>query len=244
MTGSNEPCRRLEWDSTFFGVPIARVDPPVLDESGASRALDWCRRERIRCLYYLCPLDPAAMRVAEAHGFQAMDARVTLTRPGDLPTPSMDASVRDYQEDDREPLREIARAAFRGTRFDADPHFAAGRAHDLYDVWLTRSCEGWARRVLVATTGAGPIGFVTCHDDSEAAWRIGLIGVAESARGRGAGGALVRSAIATSAASGARVLSVVTQGANIQAQRLYQGAGFLTSAVDLWYHRWFEATST
>ena len=36
-----------------------------------------------------------------------------------------------------------------------------------------------------------------------------------------------------------RLVSVVTQGSKVAAQRLYQGCGFATSAVELWYHRWF-----
>ena len=33
--------------------------------------------------------------------------------------------------------------------------------------------------------------------------------------------------------------SVVTQGRNVAAQRLYQSAGFRTAAVQLWHHCWF-----
>jgi ribosomal protein S18 acetylase RimI-like enzyme len=150
--------------------------------------------------------------------------------------------TRLYQAADAPSLRAIARASFRGTRFDADPGFAPGRAADLYDVWLERSCAGWARAVLVGLVDRAPAGFVTCHDDGEGAWRIGLIGVAGSARGRGVGRALVAAALDSCARSGGQTMSVTTQGANVPAQRLYQRAGFLTSSVHVWYHRWFEAT--
>jgi len=233
------PCRRLDWDSTFFGMTIARVDSPVLDEASAGAAILWCEGQRVRCLYYLCPIDAASMRIAEGHGFHAVDVRLAFERVCSPNVAAPVEHVRPYDPVDRESLRAIARNGFRGTRFDADPGFARRRVQDLYDVWLTQSCEGWARHVLVAVNGSVPIGFVTCHDDGDGAWRIGLIGVAEEARGRGTGRTLVAGAVATCAREGARTLAVVTQGHNIAAQRLYQREGFQTSAAHLWYHRWF-----
>ena len=40
--------------------------------------------------------------------------------------------------------------------------------------------------------------------------------------------------------SSARRITVVTQGRNARAQRLYQRAGFVTESVRLWFHRWFD----
>jgi ribosomal protein S18 acetylase RimI-like enzyme len=237
------PCRRLEWDSTFFGVNIARVDVPALDEAAARSAIVWCEQRDVRCLYYLCPIDAGSMKIAESHGFHAVDVRLVFERALVPPVTPPSEHVRAYAPADREALRAIARNAFSGTRFDTDPGFARPRVQDLYDVWLTRSCEGWAERVLVAVERSVPVGFVTCHEDGGGAWRIGLIGVAADARGRGTGRSLVVGAVATCAGAGARTLTVVTQGQNIGAQRLYQREGFRTSAAHLWYHRWFEARS-
>ena len=38
----------------------------------------------------------------------------------------------------------------------------------------------------------------------------------------------------------AKRVTVVTQGRNLAAQRLYQGNGFVTASLQLWYHRWFK----
>lgn len=235
-------CRRLDWDSAFFGLPIARVDADRLDDAAAAAAVAWCRHESIRCLYYLAPLDATAMRVAEAHGFHAVDVRLVFARAAEAGAPTAGVEVRPFAPVDAAPLRAIARTAFRGTRFDVDPGFPRGLAADLYDVWLARSTSGWARHVLVGVVDHTPVGFVTCHDDGSEAWRIGLIGVAESARGCGVGRALVRAALDVCGRAGGRTMSVTTQGANVAAQRLYQRAGFVTSTVHVWYHRWFETT--
>jgi hypothetical protein len=36
-----------------------------------------------------------------------------------------------------------------------------------------------------------------------------------------------------------RQAAVATQGRNVDSQRLYQRAGFVTDRVRFWFHRWF-----
>jgi hypothetical protein len=38
---------------------------------------------------------------------------------------------------------------------------------------------------------------------------------------------------------GAATVSVVTQGRNVRAQRIYQQFGMRTRSLELWYHRWW-----
>ena len=52
-------------------------------------------------------------------------------------------------------------------------------------------------------------------------------------RDRGIGWALVAESLRWFAVHGARQVSVVTQGRNVQAQRLYQHCGFLTRSMQL-----------
>ena len=112
----------------------------------------------------------------------------------------------------------------------------------LYETWIRRSCEGYADAVLVAETGGGPAGYITCHlSGSPPAGSIGLVGVGGDARGAGTGTTLVGAAIEWFQGRGVQEVSVVTQGRNLAAQRLYQRAGFRIQAVELWYHKWFPA---
>jgi len=117
--------------------------------------------------------------------------------------------------------------------------FAAfrARADALYETWIDKSCSGSAAAVLVADVDGAPAGYVTCDADG----RIGLFAVAEHARNRGVGAALVASALRWFAAQGVDEVRVATQGRNVAAQQLYQAAGFRTEALKLWYHRWRRA---
>jgi dTDP-4-amino-4,6-dideoxy-D-galactose acyltransferase len=228
------PCELLEWDTEFWGVPIGRVVggevSPEVDE--------WASANGVACMYFLAPSDaPEAVRAAEHSGFELVDVRVELDRPS---TGHEAVAVRSARADDVERLRELAGSVHRGeTRFYADPGFPDKRCDELYALWIERSVEGWADEVFVAELDADVAGYVSCHaDEARGRGSIGLIGVAEAARGKGVGASLVNAAVAWSRERGLPTVSVVTQGRNVQAQRLFQRCGFRTGAVDLWFHKW------
>ncbi len=242
--GPGEVCRLLPWDSDFFGFPIATTSLPRLDGRLAAETDAWCEGHGVACLYLLAESgDPGTAIRAGEHGFRLVDIRVTLDRPLEaVPAPPAPAGfeIDLARGADRDALVPIARASHTDSRFFADPGFPREKCASLYETWITRSIEGWADAVLVARFGGVASGYVTCHVEGDRG-RIGLVGVGEGARGRGVAGALVESALTLFASRGASRAEVVTQGRNVGAQRLYQKAGFRTSALQLWFHKWYRA---
>jgi ribosomal protein S18 acetylase RimI-like enzyme len=148
--------------------------------------------------------------------------------------------VRRARQEDTHSLEHIARSNYRDTRFYFDINFPRDLSDLLYETWIKLSCEGYADEVLVAELDSVPIGYVSCHLDTDSrTGRVGLLGVSNRARGRGIGRALVFSALEWFSAQGMQEINVVTQGRNYAAQRLYQRCGFLTQNVQFWYHKWF-----
>ncbi|MEJ2210825.1 MAG: GNAT family N-acetyltransferase [Anaerolineae bacterium] len=241
------PCRLLPWDTDFFGFRIARVQAPRLTPEGVEQIDTWCRQNNVRCLYFLAAAGEArTIRLAEENDFRLVDVRVTLSytapeQPGARPSPAAgDLDVRPATAADLPELARIARLAHGSTRFFADPGFSRRRSEQLYETWITNSCQGYADAVYVAKERSRPVGYISCHRDGETgAGRIGLTAVRAEARGRGIGQALVRQALDWFLTQGAREVAVVTQGSNRAAQRLYQRCGFLTDSVQLWYHKWY-----
>jgi dTDP-4-amino-4,6-dideoxy-D-galactose acyltransferase len=233
-----EPAELLEWDTDFWGVRIGRVAGDVLTAE-RSRAVDlWARSHEVACVYFLARADdPPTLEVAAEAGYRLVDVRVELARP--VEPVRGEAAVRPHRAADLPELRAIARASHDNTRFFADPRFADERCRDLYSTWIEESCSGWADAVLVVEREGLAAGYVTCHLHEGGAASIGLIGVAAGERERGLGGELVVAALAWASGREARVLSVVTQGGNVRAQRLFQRGGFRTAAVGLWFHRWY-----
>ncbi len=217
----------LEWDSEFWGARVARVEGADAD--------GWASANGVDVAYLLVDgSDAAAAQAAEERGFRVMDVRVEL----EAPSVRSEQPVRTHGEADVETLRAIARTSHEDTRFYADPRFPRERCDALYDTWIRRSCEGWADVVLVADREGAPAGYIAMHRRGGSG-SIGLIGVDAAARCRGVGEALVRGALDWCARDGLASCSVVTQGRNVAAQRLFQRCGFRTSAVDLWFHKWF-----
>lgn len=232
----------LDWDSAFFGFPIARLTARRLDEDALAAAVAACRAGGIRCAYLLLEGDDAhGSELAQAAGFVLRDVRMTLERrvePADAARPPA-AGVALAGPQQHAALETVARAAFEQTRFTADPGFPPDRCRDLYAAFLRRGLGGAPERVVLADPAAH--GFVACRLDAAArSGAIELIAVAAEGRGRGLGGALVDAALGAFAAAGLRRATVVTQAANVASQRMYQGAGFRTREVGLWLHRWFD----
>ena len=89
-----------------------------------------------------------------------------------------------------------------------------------------------------------PGGYVTCElEPGGRQGKIGLLGLAADQRGRGLAQALAGRALGWFFTAGCEQVSVVTQGRNLAAQRLYQRTGFLTQKVQLWYHKWAPFTT-
>jgi ribosomal protein S18 acetylase RimI-like enzyme len=235
-------CERLAWDSDFFGMSIARIGANRLSDADAREAISWSAANGIACLYFLADADdPATSRAAEMHEFRMVDIRITLDCSAPL-TEGFSPAVRPYRENDLAQLCEIARTGHVNTRFYCDPGFDRNRCADLYAAWIERSCRGWAQAVFVAEDDGTPAGYITCHLAGACA-SIGLLAVDESSRGKGLGTQLVHACLSYLRANAVQAVTVVTQGRNIDSQRLYQAAGFRTRSVGIWYHRWFAGAS-
>jgi len=234
-------CTYLEWYSQFFQRRIARLNRHRLDQATMAECALWCRQHRIDCLYFLADSnDLETPRLAEANDFHLTDIRMTLGRvvvPEDFAANSFDG-FRHAREDDLRALRTIARTSHHDTRFYFDGHFEQEKCDLLYATWIENSFRGFAQAVLVAEADGEPAAYLTCHLNDQAS-QIGLVGVGEGHRGKGLATKLVRAFLSWSREQGARRALVVTQGRNLPAQRLYHRNGFITSSVDLWYHRWF-----
>jgi dTDP-4-amino-4,6-dideoxy-D-galactose acyltransferase len=238
-------CSYLEWDSEFFGKRIARVNRHCLDEAELAAALGWCQANRIDCLYFLAAADDlGTVRMAEQNNFIQTDVRITFERQlTENDRPEAAAWVRLARTSDLADLRKIASTLHHDSRFYFDQHFDRRKCDLLYATWIENSFKGFAEAVLVAEVEGRPVGYLTCHRRG-AESQIGLTGIEESHTGKGLGAKLVQRFIAWSIEQGARRATVVTQGRNVSAQRLYQKCGFLTSSLQLWYHRWFPESQS
>jgi dTDP-4-amino-4,6-dideoxy-D-galactose acyltransferase len=236
---------RLAWDSEFLGFPVARIEGPDLDDEGLSTTLWDARSDRFRLIYWATHAGrnvPETL-LREFSGVLA-DRRATysldLSSPGAV-VPASDIVVSEYPSGPASPrLHELAITAGAYSRFQRDPLFPLESFRSLYRTWIHRCAVGeLADAVLVASSpGMGPpLGMVTISVRDRVG-QIGLIAVAEDARGRGVGARLVDGAHERMRRLGAGRAVIVTQLDNAPACRLYEHLGYRLSEVRQTYHFW------
>lgn len=235
-------CQYLEWDSAVFGFRIARAAAKSVSGEDWREIRRWCGAERIRCLYLLTALEDLAWGPVEPLGAacRLVDVRVTLDCEASPRLPRCRAA-RESDRSKRRTSRRSKRSPVKATSTRVStPIRVSQRSAAALSIrpGLRRAAGGYASAVLVAGQTGKPSGYITCDWSGETG-RIGLIAVAPWARGAGLGRALVRSSLGLFQENGVRTVTVVTQGRNIQAQRLYQKCGFLARAMEFWRHCWF-----
>lgn len=246
-----EICELLPWDSEFFDFRIGRVTTPHLSTKILRRISAWCEENHIECLYFLADSGHGeTTRLAEQNDFHLVDIRITQQKnlegwhhdeQEQLFAP---AHIRPARTSDIATLRDIAKDNHTQSRFFYDPCFPIPLCQSLYQTWIEKSCQGYADSVLVSDSAGEATGYITCHlPTSESGAKIGLLGIEPAFQGQGIGQALVNTALSWFVMNQVSSVSVITQGRNISAQRLYQQCGFLTSELQLWYHRWFAGCS-
>jgi len=191
---------RLDWDSAFFGFPIACLFPKQLSPAVLRLAESFCREQAIECLYFLADAaDKVTHAAAEAAGFHCVDERWTYRATARAqPAPlGADGAIRRGRPADAAALAAIAGDAYEASRYYFDRHFPRAACQRFYSDWIQKSLRGeFDHIVLVAESDAGEVaGYISCRALSPNLGRIGLVGIAPGSRGRGLGARLVAAAL-------------------------------------------------
>ncbi len=242
MSTDRVSLRLLDWDTAFFGRRIAVLSAPLLGTDDLAHAVREAEILEVECVYALSDVhSQAAIQALSRAGARLVDVRLTFERGlVDLGTSRTVPSIRDAEARDLDELRALAASSHESSRFYADDRFSRERCHELFATWIEKSCAGWAQVVRVAVVDGAVRGYTTGHVRENGRGEIGLVAVDPSAQGRGLGRALVQSTLGALRDLGVSSATVVTQGRNIGAQRLYQSEGFRTQRVQTWHHLWID----
>jgi len=175
-------------------------------------------------------------------GFGVVDTHLLLELPAlraglTPPTQPIDIAIAA----DRPGIVELAKQAFRYSRFHLDPQVDNAVAGQIKGDWIANCCDGRrGDQVLVARQADQPVGFLAAlltPESNHAVATIDLIAVDDRARGQGMGRSLTR-AFMQIYRDRCSLFRVGTQVANLPALRLYQSLGFsiVRSQYLLHYH--------
>lgn len=238
--------RRLAWDSDFFGFNVAYLSCRHLTPSIERLVSKYCSGTGVRVLEYLANChDSESVRQAEINGYRFTDIRMTFEKhlngePG--AAPKLERPGLSYglaEERHIESLRDLSRGIYRDSRYYFDKQFPEAKVTEFYQGWVEKAVKGtFDHECHCIFQEDQPIAFCTIRYVTKSNISIGLFGVRSDQKGGGIASHLLDRVFEATAARGARLATVVTQGRNYAAQRVYQKAGFRTRNVELWYHKW------
>jgi hypothetical protein len=167
-TGNGEAvcaARTLAWDSTFFGVPMARIEyvfgsAPALIPGLLQATLDRLKHRGVRHVSARADVaDIEGVSRLEFAGFRLMDALVTyITRPRKEPPNAVRevGTIRMFTDADRDELLKITADAYRGFRgrFHLDPHIPDERCDALYVEWARQCFAGTMADTILVSEGS------------------------------------------------------------------------------------------
>jgi GNAT superfamily N-acetyltransferase len=241
----------LAWDTQHLGYAVAHITRPCVPVVELRAALQRACAQEIPLVYWRASPDanvPADL-IEQYAGLRAAVQVVfecDLFGPNDnTPERPRDCFIGEYSNAVASPaLVDLAKAAGAYSRFRVDPHIAPNEFASLYETWIERSTRREiADVVLVASYTRGLpdiLGLVTLSVNGTTGL-IGLLAVAEKARRRGIGRALLETAHCRMREKGAVRSRVETQLANRPACALYARAGYRPTAVEHIYHFWPQA---
>jgi dTDP-4-amino-4,6-dideoxy-D-galactose acyltransferase len=245
LIAQKDYCKHLEWDSSFFGFPIARVLVDIKSSLINNKIDNWAKDNKVRCLYYLCDANNTeCTEIAEDNGYRLRDLRTTLEWSSKfapqafLPVTSSIA-IRPYEKYDLPGLKELAREAYNTSRFCRDPHFPDSKCVEMYAIWLEKCIKDRSFKTFVAVLDGELAGYISIKN-SRTKGEIILFAVRGKLHRHGIGSLLLKKAVSYFKREGYGQISVVTQGINIKALRLYTSQCFSPATIELWFHKWYD----
>ena len=242
--------RPLDWDTSFFGFPCARIDAlaargDTMERFTAAReavklALERCRIRGIRFLSTKLPgPDPALVQALESNGFYTTCVNLCLSwtghTPPDHPLPP------GFHFADSVPDAPGVAATFRNLfydgRFHCDPRIQQDTADRLWETAILNQLEKEASHRLFVQKEDRTVGLATIKSMNDSAGSLFIFGIDAGYRGIGLGKALLTELLKRHQSRFNR-LDVETSSFNLPAVRTYQGCGFRTMGGKAALHWW------
>lgn len=234
------PLERREWDSSFFGYPVAAASwdaAPLL--SDVCFVLQQARRSGIKLLYlFMAPVSSSLRAAIEQEGAKSVGRKVEYSKPIIGPNARNLGKDISLCHESTPQLESLALQSGIHSRFRLDDGFQQQEFERLYREWLASSLRGDDdKRVYVAGGAAAPRGMITLEPSGTMA-RIGLFAIDAAHQGRGLGRQFVAAAEQFCIDTGRIALLVATQAENQGACRFYETCGFSKISEVDHFHAW------
>ncbi len=173
---------KLEWDSDFFGYPVAFLSCRELTESIIHRSEQFIKNNKIRLIEYLSNChDRRSVLLAEKYGYNFVDIRLKFEKrisesyQVDLPE---GVTFGLAEERHIAELEKQSSDLYLDSRYFFDEHFDRDKINEFYSNWLSKAVNGqFDDECFCLFQNDKPIGFCTVkykHGDSASIRLFGL----------------------------------------------------------------------
>lgn len=234
----------LDWDSEIFEFAMAAVNAPILTPETMTLIQNEAKKQKIRFLQYLCACDDLDnIHQAETAGFHFIDIRLTfqkiLSSSDFTPERKTDIHFGLATPEHIPAIIHMSNGLYEDFRYCIDKQFPRDKVDAFYHTWLSNAVYGkYDHLCYCLFIDNTPIGYCTIRFTDSHTASLGLFGIAKEHQRQSLGNYLLQLTCADLFKKGYKNIIVVTQGKNIGAQRTYQGNGFKTASVEMWYHQW------
>lgn len=233
----------LTWDTKFWGYNVAYLSSRHLSHSILYRINNFIKNGQIRLVEYLCDChDKRSVSIAEKNGFQFKDIRLTYEKKLSNQQKNSNSDNIKFSlatEEHLPSLRKLSKDIYKDSRYYFDGNFERKKAIEFYLLWTEKAVKGeYDDECFIIEMAEEIVGFCTVKYQNAELAQIGLVGISGNHIGKGLGIKLLSYFFNEMFNKGIKFISVVTQGRNYAAQRLYQKAGFVSYTTELWYHKW------
>lgn len=227
--------RKLDWDSTFFGLSIGRAD--VLSDENAETLAN--QSDALKAQFDLVYVFASHGLGFHSYNANLADEKVVYVLPeGVQGEYNNNIIVWDGNQGVTEDLLHLALVSGKYSRFKLDKAFPQGSYERLYTRWIEQSVNhAMATEVFCYMIDGVPKGLVTLDIKTDVGG-IGLVAIHEDCHKRGIGTTMMRHVVHYARQQRCAKLSVATQLSNVPACKLYEKNGFVKESVtDIW-HWW------
>lgn len=240
-SGQNNILQPLQWDSDFFGYPVARITASAIPADKLAELLDEAKKKKIRLVYLFAdPADHISSETAAVFNAKLVDRKITFHMKinESVVTPVDDHIQQFEQQYPSEKLTDLAMQSGLYSRYKTDPGFINKEFERMYLAWIENSVnKKIADHTFVYYENGIELGFVTLKARDNYG-QIGLIAVDENSRGKSIGKKLIAAVTDQLYKKNIPDLDVATQVDNEDACNFYRKAGFNESKAENIYHIW------
>ena len=231
----------LEWDSSFFGYPVARITAHEITEDKLTALVAEAKKSSTRLVYlFTDPADTVSTHSAKSIHAKLVDQKITYhIYIKNVDAATVDAHIEEFEgEHPTAKLVDLSLQSGLYSRYKIDTEFKNKEFERMYLAWIENSVnKKIADHIFVYMEDGKELGFVTLKARSNNA-QIGLIAVDESSRGKAIGKKLVAAVIIKLQNKNIPELDVATQIDNADACNFYEKVGFKGIKTENIYHIW------